>query len=458
MKKLLFLLILFLVLPYLSAIELDVQKVDSKEVIINGLSEPAIFNLKIKNLGGSDYFEFYNLLGFSMAPKGTVLISTGETKDVQLFIYPRDDLNYNGFYTFEYFIQGTNNEKISEEVTINIIDLEDAFEIGANELSPETNSINIFLANKVNFDFDNIKVEFDSPFFNLEQDVSLGAFEKKEFEVQLKKEDFDKLTAGFYTLKANVEFRNKDVDVEGVVKFVEKDLLKTTEDNYGFIISTHIIEKENEGNVVTESETIIKKNIITRLFTTLSPEPDSVRREGLTVYYTWAKQINPGESLNITVRTNWLFPLLIIFFIVAIIVLVKQYARTNLIIRKKVSFIHAKGGEFALKVSIIVGARNHVQSVNIIDRLPPLVKLYERFGGEKPARVNEKLRRIEWNFPSLTPGEKRVLSYVIYSKVGVMGKFALPEATAIYERDGKIHETNSNKAFFVSEQRGAESE
>src|SRR3989344_4199513 len=141
MKKLSFLLILFLVLPYLSAIELDVQKVDSKEVIINNLSEPAIFSLKIKNLGGSDYFEFYNLLGFSMAPKGTVLISAGETKDVELFVYPRDDLNYNGFYTFEYFIQGTNNEKVSKEVTINVINLEDAFEIGANELSPETNSI-----------------------------------------------------------------------------------------------------------------------------------------------------------------------------------------------------------------------------------------------------------------------------------------------------------------------------
>src|SRR3989344_6922411 len=102
MKKFFFIFVLFLILPHLSAIELDVQKIDSKEVMIKDVNEPATFDLKIKNLGGSDYFEFYNLLGFSMAPKGTVLISTGETKDVQLFIYPRDDLNYNGFYTFEY--------------------------------------------------------------------------------------------------------------------------------------------------------------------------------------------------------------------------------------------------------------------------------------------------------------------------------------------------------------------
>ncbi|MBI2043225.1 hypothetical protein HYT25_02445 [Candidatus Pacearchaeota archaeon] len=455
MKKLIFLIILLLALPYLSAINLEVQKVGSREVIINNVNEPATFDLKVKNLGSSDNFEFYNLLGFSMAPKGTVLIAGGETKDVQLMIYPREDLNFNGFYTFEYFIQGTNKEKVSEKVTINMIDLKDAFEIGSWEIFPETSSINVYISNKVNFNFDIIRVSFDSPFFELEQDIPLKAFERKEFLVQLNREDFEKLTAGFYTLKADVTYKNEDAKVEGVVKFVEQDLLKTTENDYGFLIGTHVIEKKNQGNVVAESQTTIKKNIISRLFTTLNPEPDSVRRQGFNVYYTWAKEINPGESLKITVRTNWLFPLLVIFFIVAIVVIVKQYAMTNLVLRKKVSFVHAKGGEFALKISIVVGARRHVERISVVDRIPPLVKLYERFGGEKPSRINDKLRRIEWDISNLMPGEKRVLSYVIYSKVGVMGKFALPEATAIYEKEGEIHETSSNKAFFVSEQRGS---
>ncbi|MEK6842780.1 MAG: hypothetical protein AABX84_03105 [Nanoarchaeota archaeon] len=458
MKKLVFLIILFLVLPHLSAINLEVQKIDSREVIINNVNEPAVFYLKVKNLGGSDNFEFYNLLGFSMAPKGTVLIASGETKDVELIIYPREDLNYKGFYTFEYFIQANNNEKVSEKVTINMVDLKDAFEIGSWEILPETSSINIYISNKVNFGFDMVHVKFDSLFFELEQDIPLKAFERKEFLVQLNKEDFEKLTAGFYTLKADVTFRNEEANVEGIVKFVEQDLLKTTENDYGFLIGTHVIEKENGGNVVAESETVVKKNIISRLFTTLNPEPDSVRRQGFAVYYTWAKEINPGESLKIIVRTNWLFPLLVIFFIVAIVIIVKQYAMTNLVLRKKVSFVHAKGGEFALKVSIIVGARKHVERVSVVDRIPPLVKLYERFGGEKPSRINDKLRRIEWDISNLMPGEKRVLSYVIYSKVGVMGKFALPEATAIYEKEGEIHETSSNRAFFVSEQRGSELE
>ena len=45
------------------------------------------------------------------------------------------------------------------------------------------------------------------------------------------------------------------------------------------------------------------------------------------------------------------------------------------------------------------------------------------------------------------------MNYIIYSKVGVVGKFALPQSTAIYEKDGKIKEAVSNKAFYMSGQR-----
>ena len=117
------------------------------------------------------------------------------------------------------------------------------------------------------------------------------------------------------------------------------------------------------------------------------------------------------------------------------------------------SFVRAKGGEFALKVSIIVHAKKYIEKVNIIDRLPSLVKLYERFGKEIPSKVEEDKRRIEWEFEKLEAGEIRVISYIIYSKVGIIGKFALPTTTAIYQRDGKIKNTQSNMAFFMAEQK-----
>ena len=89
MKKLFILLMLVLVLPSVLAISLVIEEQSSNEVMIQGLNEPAFFDLKITNNGASDSFQFYNLLGFSMAPKGTVQINDGETKKIKLMVYPR---------------------------------------------------------------------------------------------------------------------------------------------------------------------------------------------------------------------------------------------------------------------------------------------------------------------------------------------------------------------------------
>lgn len=453
MKKIVLILLMIFVLPSVLAIDLNVEKTSSNEVIVKGIDNPAVFELNITNLGESGSFDIYNLLGFNMAPK-TFQLSKGESTSLDLTIYPREDLTQKGFYTIEYFIKDQLTSETQEEtLTLKLIDLGNVFEVGSDILSPETNSIRVYIHNKVNFDFPEVDAEFKSAFFDFEESVSLKPYEKKFFDVQLDKEDFKKLMAGFYTLTAEVAVEEQNAEIEGIIKFEEKDILTTTKEDYGIIINTQVIKKINEGNVIAESETIIKKNILSRLFTSLSPEPDVVEREGLTVFYTWSRQINPGETLEISVRTNWLLPLLIVFFIIAIVFFTKQYSKTNILIRKKVNFVKAKGGEFALKISITATARYHIDRVSVIDRLPPLMKVYERFGGEKPTRINEKTRRIEWELGNLEKGETRVLSYVVYSKVGVMGKFALPGATAVYEKDGEIHETESNRAFFVAEQR-----
>jgi len=453
MKKILVLLLIGLLISFISAINLKVEKQSSDEVMIGEIDNPASFDLRITNSGPADSFLFYNLLGFGMAPKGTVLINKGETKNVKLMIYPRENFDFRGFYTFQYFIQAQDSSEIAEELTVEIIDLKDAFEVGSGEIDPELNSLEIYIHNKKNFNFEKINVAFSSNFFNVEKEFSLGGNQREDFDVQLNKDDFKKLMAGFYTLNAEVMVGDKKANVEGIIKFIEKDIVTTTKKQYGFIINTKIIKKTNEGNVLAKSEIIIKKNIISRLFTSFSPEPDVVERQGAEISYTWNKEIKPGESLEIVVKTNWLLPLLLILFVVVIVILVKQYSKTDLILKKRVSFVKAKGGEFALKVSVLVNAKKYIERINIIDKLPNLVKVYERFGGEKPSKIDEKNKKIEWYFEKLEQGETRMMSYIVYSKIGVVGKFALPSASAIYEKEGEIHESESNKAFFIAEQK-----
>ncbi len=449
-----FLLVMFtllLFLPLISAISLEIEEANSDVAMIRGLDMPAIFDLKITNLGNADYFMFYNFFGADTLPKGTVLINGGETKDVSVGVYPREDFKQEGRIKFDIYIKGESGE-ITYPLTVNMIDLEDAFEVGAEEFKPDSNKVSVYIKNKVNFNFNNIQANFKSPFFNFDKTFSLSPYQKESFEITLNKEDFKDLMAGFYTLDVKVDISNKKEDISGVIRFSEKDIVTSSQDEYGLIIYTKKISKVNEGNVISDSSTVLKKSIISRLFTSFSPEPDIVERKGFSVYYTWERKLKPGEQVQIVVKTNWLLPLLAILLIITIVILSKQFSKTDLSLKKKVSFVKAKGGEFALKVSVIVTARKFVEKVNIIDRLPLMAKLHERFGGEMPKKVDEKNKKIEWHFDKLQAGESRMISYIIYSKVGVLGKFALPTTTAIYEREGEIHEAESNHAFFIAEQ------
>ena len=71
-----------------------------------------------------------------------------------------------------------------------------------------------------------------------------------------------------------------------------RSILNVSNNKYGFLITTDVIQKVNEGNVIADSQTTVQKNIISKLFTTFSPTPDSVEREGLAVIYGWDNQIS----------------------------------------------------------------------------------------------------------------------------------------------------------------------
>lgn len=454
MKRLIIVpLILILAISSALAISLKIDPEIDTGVVIIGLKEPAIFNVNITNTGTNEIFKIYNVLGFTMAPSEEIKIPVGEKTTIQISVYPRENFDYRGFYTLQYFIKDSLGSETPQQLTFKIVDLKDVFEFGSSEIDPRENTMKIYLYNKENFNFKEINAKFSSAFFNFEQKLSLTPYEKKEFVININKEDAKKLMAGFYTMTSEITVEGEKAKVYGTLQYIEKDIVTSISKDYGLIVSTKTIKKTNEGNVISTSETTIKKNIISRLFTTFSPEPDSVERTGGTVYYSWKKEIKPGESLEIIVKTNWLFPFLIILLILIIVIIVKRTSKKDLEVSKKVSFVNAKGGEFALKVSIILHARKHVESVSLIDMLPPLVKVYERFGAEKPFRLDEKRKKIEWDIGEMNEGDKRIISYIIYSKIGVVGKFALPTATAVYEKDGKLHESISNRAFFVAEQR-----
>jgi hypothetical protein len=450
MKKIIISLAILMILPTVLAIDVTIEKQSEGEVMILDVGIPATIDLEVTNNGLATNLLFYSFFGLGIEPAERMSFAEGETKNIQLTIYPGFKPT-TGFSTFDIFIQAMDKSQVSKRVTVNLINLEDAFEIGAEDFDPETRTMKVYLYNKINYDFEEIDATFKSAFFNLEESFSISPQEKKAFEVNLNKGEFNDLMAGFYTLDTKINYKETLANLETPIRFIEKDIIITTKEDRGFIINTKVIKKTNEGNVVVDFETSIKKNILSRIFTSFDPEPTKVNREGGAIYYTWEHTINPGETQEIIVRTNWVIPLIVLILIVVILVLTKKLLNAPLNMKKRISFVKAKGGEFALKVTIVVTARKYLEKVSISERLPPLVKIYEKFVGEQPSKIDGGKRLLKWNFEKLEEGEKRIITYIIYSKVGVLGKFALPPTTALYEREGKIKEANSNKAFFVAE-------
>lgn len=444
------LIICLLILPPILAINIDVEKTSKNEVMILGLNEPTYFDLTLRNYGPEDNLIFYTYFTTRIFPKGTVNIGEGEIKDVQIEIYPPEKIS-PGHSQFQLFIRGQDDSEVIKPLMINVIELEEVFEIGSEKIDAESKVIQVYIQNTVNFNFENLNVRFSSPFFEKSEEFSLEPYERKNITINLDKEKFGKLEAGYYTMTADIKIGDLTTTSEGTINFAEKNILTTTKKEYGIVVNTQIISKTNQGNVPEVTETTIKKNIISRLFTTFNPEPDYIERKGAAVYYTWEHRLEPGSSAEIKVKTNWLFPVIIVILIVLIVVLVKKTSKTNLVLRKRVSFVKAKGGEFALKVSIIVKAKKYLEKITIIDRLPPLVKVHERFGSEKPTRVDEKNKKLEWQYEKLEEGEVRILTYIIFSKIGLLGKFALPRTNAIFEREGVVKEVSSNRTFFLAE-------
>lgn len=452
-KMIVFPLLALFFLSLVSAIDVEVGAENSDAVLVRGFGGPILFDLEINNSGPADDFRFHNLVGSRMAPE-SFRIGEGETKNVRLSVFPREDFDYRDEDSFYYFIKSESTSETKEgSLAFRTLNVEDALEIGSEGFDTESDSVTIFVENAVNFGFDELDVKFSSHFFERDEErsFSLGPMEKRTFQVDLDGNRTRDARAGFYTLAAEISVGNETRKTEGSLDFVRTESLNESIERSGFFVPIRIIGKTNEGNVPVDSRTEVRRNVFSRLFTSFSEEPDSVERRGLNFYYVWSRQINPGETFVLETRTNWIFPLLLFIFLAAIAVMARIYYRRDLEMKKKISLVRTKGGEFALKVSIFLEAKNPVKNVGITDRYPVIVRIHDEFGVEKPTKINVNARTVRWDFEKLDAGEKKVISYIVYSKVGVLGKFELPAAEASYAKKGRSKSANSNRAFFLSE-------
>ena len=107
-----------------------------------------------------------------------------------------------------------------------------------------------------------------------------------------------------------------------------------------------------------------------------------------------------------------------------------------------------------MRVNLNIKAKKHCNKIQLIVSLPPMTKLYEHFIKE-PSKIDRQNGKLTWNIEKLNAGEERSFSYIVYSKLNIVGRFELPAAVSFFEVEGKPQRVLSNKAFFASEKADA---
>lgn len=452
----LILLILF-IFPLVSAGNLGVEVLEKKSVVIFELDDPAEFTLLIKNNNNlTDKFEIYSLVGISITPRTLFTISENSEKELKILATPHKETkrDFKGYYTFEYQIKGQQTGFYTDRLTIKIVELKNAVEIKSVNINPDEEEAILIIKNLEDTELSNITITASSLFFDFSENLDFLPGEQKEFVVPVKKEQIKKLSAGEYEANIKLAVNGKESEKTSVLTYLEKGDIAVSEEIAGLVIRKKTITKTNQGNIITVAKITDSKDILSRLFTTYSEKPLTSERKGLFVRYYWEKELAPAEQLSVTQTTNYTFPLVLLAIVILVILIVRFFVRKELSLQKRVSFLRTKGGEFALKVKVRVKATKPVKNIKIADRLPGLTKLYEKFG-TKPDKIDEKSRQMFWSISSLNAGEERVFTYIIYSKIRIIGNFELPAARASYqiEVDGKpkAKDVYSNRTSFAAE-------
>lgn len=386
--------------------------------------------------------------GIDINPKESVYISTGETKQVSVIInFDKKVLKERETLSFEYRVTGEKTGVTKDIFSVRVYSFETALSILSENLMLNQKEAKIYVKNLINFNFKDLDLKVSSEFFEDSFKLSLKPFEEKVFSVELDQDKLNRAVGGSYILSSSLTLGNVSGKALSTFNFEERTDISKEEKTSGFLVRKFYSKSINRGTMPGIVRVSVKKDWFGKILTTANIKPSDTENEGIYTWLIFEKELNPGEEFYVEVKTNYWIPVLFVILVAGGTWIFVYYAfkRRNLVIKKRVAMVKTKRGEFALKITLYIRARKTVEKVSVMDNIPQMVKLYDRFGILRPNRIDEVNRRVEWDFEVLNKDEERVVSYVIYSRLGVFGRFDLPEAAAVYEEGNEVYEVESNK-------------
>jgi hypothetical protein len=297
-----------------------------------------------------------------------------------------------------------------------------------------------------------LRISSDLPAFNREQAFSLGSLEKVSLESSFDIAE-DQQPKEY---KVNFDILQDDEVVESAeaitveVASVMPAFNAETAESGVFLKTTREITYTSDANVRNTQTMKYPTNWFARIFTKAAPEAEVITEQGAS-YYAWDIELGPGESKTVMVTTNYRTLLYIIIVIIIALLLYWKY-KSPVLINKSVSSIATEeGGISRLKVMVDVTNRSgkEMKDITILDIVPNIADIEKASieGTLSPSKVlrhRTKGSILKWEMPELAPGEERLISYTIKSKLSIIGSFRLPKTKIRFFSDGKERIVRSN--------------
>lgn len=424
------------------------------EVEVGGTAR---FVLTITNLGQErdvyrvtsnpfDISPFSNFVQYVDVDPNQIKLSPGQSEQVNVTIKILDNARPDEEFETLISIKSLIQQDIMEDVplAVYVVPKKDIINIAIDtppEVEPGDNfAFTVTFKNRLDSTLQNLEATVYSDLPGLSETILLN-FEQKE---QLVKEFIFPIriqsSPGSYGLHVKL-YEGKYLKGSATTAFtvIGRPLVdeKRTEKG-GFLKSEMTIIRKNTGNTKSSQQITVETSFLKSLFTNTSPEP--IQKDG---NYIWTFELEPQEEYTVIIERNYRMLFYGFLIVVLAIIILYFHIERSVTIKKRIFKIKAgTEGITELKILLVIrnGKSKPLEGVRVMDILPNFLQPTYEFGTLKADKVQQGLRgkRFVWDIGTFQPGEERVFTYRVKTKINMDEGSSLPPATLHYMSHDKL--------------------
>ncbi|MDI3544086.1 MAG: hypothetical protein PWQ28_367 [Candidatus Woesearchaeota archaeon] len=271
-----------------------------------------------------------------------------------------------------------------------------------------------------------------SSLFDISEKFDIGSREQKTIVLEKKLDDKTSpqiISFDVFIEKNNsvvVKQTNNPLKIEGY-----EDFQKSINQTKGFLKTQEYNVYKNNGNDIYRTTIRIPVKWFNRPFISTNQEGYTIKdSDGKFIAFTI--ELEPSEEYTLIVTYNYRGLFFICIFIGVAIILYFIF-RSPIIVRKKAHILTTmEGGIRDLKVMVSIRNRSHreIRDVEITEIVPKIaeINLDMPVGTLSPSKVirnDKKGTLVKWDIEKMDKLEERVISFVIKSKLSILGSLRL---------------------------------